>query len=330
LSYGLNVNLALQWSPYTFDKLQPGPSSSTSCPLSLFFLSARSRRPHRPCAKHLLPRAAFLRATCYPSTRAAAPHPALALSALLHVAPPSPRASMHAAGLPAAAPTHPCLLLGLKHILELPTNSLSPSRTCISTDFLFPEHYTSPEPRHCLGTPSTAAATTSHPRSSALAAPPRPTEAHKPAQFRSSALDRPDHYASELELPPPLGLAVVLTIYCLLAPAKCTISTTSSHGSSLITSPPPSGTPATGTPTPPISVRRQPAASALLFPNTGHPRDRRELLNLSPHFPLAAGEPPRRNLDATDRHPCVARPRTQLQGFESFQGPFCRKSVPPL
>jgi hypothetical protein len=141
---------------------------------------------------------------------------------------------------------------------------------------------------------------------------------------RKNELDRPDHYTGELEFPLPLGLAIVPTIYCLLAPAKCTISTTSSRGSSLATSPPLSCPPATGTtspslgPPPPVSVRRQPPASALLFPNTGHPRDRRELLNLSPHFPLATGEPPHRNLIGTDRLCCVARPRTQLQGFESF------------
>jgi hypothetical protein len=218
----------------------------------------------------------------------------------------------------------------------LPTNSLLRSHTCISTAFRFPEHPTSPEPCRSPGFPSTATSTASHPRSSALVALPRPTEAHKPAQFRSHTRDRLDHYAGELELPPPLGLAVVPTIYCLLAPAKCTISTTSSRGSSLATSLLPSGTLATGMPTPslgappPVSVRRRPAALALLFPNTGHPHDRRELLNLSPHFPLAVDEPPRRNLIGTDRLSCVARPRTQLQGFESFQGPFCRKSVPPL
>jgi hypothetical protein len=43
-------------------------------------------------------------------------------------------------------------------------------------------------------------------------------------------------------------------------------------------------------------------------------------------LPLAANEPPHQNLIGTDRLSCVARPRTQLQRFESFQGPFCRKS----
>jgi hypothetical protein len=136
------------------------------------------------------------------------------------------------------------------------------------------------------------------------------------AQFHSPALDRPNHYAGELELPPPLGLAVIPMIYRLSVPAKCTISTTSSRGSFLATSPPLSYPPATGTPPsslgapPPAPIRRRTAASAPLFPNTGHPRDRREPLNLFPHFPLAAGEPPRRNLIAIDWHPCVTRPRT--------------------
>jgi hypothetical protein len=259
-----------------------------------------------------------------PSAPRAAPAPAPPLPTPRW---PSPRSSTsrhhcpsrHASRwLPAAAPTWSCLLLDLEHVLELPTNPLLLLRACISTVFPIHEHPTSLEPRCSPGFPSTAASTASHPRSSAPAAPPRPTEAHEPTQFRSPTLDRSDHYAGELELPPPLGLAVVPTIYCLLALAKCTIGTTSSRGSSLATSLPPSGTPATGTPTPPVSVRRRPAASSLLFPNTGHPSDRRELLNLSPHFPLAAGEPPRRNLIGTDRHPYVARPRIQLQGFESF------------
>jgi hypothetical protein len=42
---------------------------------------------------------------------------------------------------------------------------------------------------------------------------------------------------------------------------------------------------------PPAPIRRRYAATVPLFPNTGHPRDRRKLLNLSPHFPLTAGEP---------------------------------------
>jgi hypothetical protein len=81
---------------------------------------------------------------------------------------------------------------------------------------------------------------------------------------------------------------------------------------------------------PPAPVRRRYTASVPLFPNTGHPRDNRELLNLFPHLPLVAGEPPRQNLIGPDRLSYVTRPRTQLQGFESFQGPFCRKSVPHL
>jgi hypothetical protein len=157
----------------------------------------------------------------------------------------------------------------------------------------------------------------------------------KPTQFHFPALDRLDHCAGELGAPPPLGLTVVPMIHCLSAPAKHTISTTSSRGSFLATSPPLSCPPATGTPPlslgapPSAPVRRRYDASVPLFPNTGHPCDRHEPLNLFPHFPLAAGEPPCRNLVATDRHRCVARPRTQLQGFKTFQGPFCGKSEPP-
>jgi hypothetical protein len=153
------------------------------------------------------------------------------------------RASTRAAGLPAAAPACPCLLLDLKHVLELPTNSLLPSRAWISTAFLSPELHTSPEHRRCLGSWSTTTAAASHPRSNTPAASPPPTDAHKPTQFQSPMLDRPDHYAGELELPPPSGLAVVPPLRRLLAPDRHTTSTISSRGSCLATSPPlmPSG-----------------------------------------------------------------------------------------
>jgi hypothetical protein len=176
--------------------------------------------------------------------------------------------------------SRPSLLLDPEHVLKLPTHSLLLSRVCISTAISSPELSTSPDLRRGLGSPSTATAAASHPRSSTPRAPPRPTEAHKPTQFHSLAPKRPDHYAGELELPPPLGLAVVPSIHCLLAPAKHTTRTTSSRGSCLATSPPLSCPPATRTltmslgPPPPAPVRRRYVASAPLFPNTGHPRDR--------------------------------------------------------
>jgi hypothetical protein len=128
----------------------------------------------------------------------------------------------------------------------------------------------------------------------------------------------------------PLGLTVVPTLRRLSSLAKHTTSTTSPRGSFLATSPPLSYPLTTRMPSPPASVRRRLAASTPLFPNIGHPRDRRELLNLFPHFSLAAGEPPRRNWVAVDWLLYVARPGTQLQEFKSFQGPFCGKSVPPF
>jgi hypothetical protein len=101
------------------------------------------------------------------------------------------------------------------------------------------------------------------------------------------------HSAGELKAPPPLGLAVDPPIQSLFTPAKGTISTTSTRRRFLATSPPPSGTLATGTPStllgalPAASVRRQYAASAPPCLNSGHPRDRREPLSLFPHLPLA-------------------------------------------
>jgi hypothetical protein len=58
----------------------------------------------------------------------------------------------------------------------------------------------SPELRHCLGSPSSAASAASHPRSSAPVAPPPPTNAHRPTEFHSPTQEQPDHCAGELKL----------------------------------------------------------------------------------------------------------------------------------
>jgi hypothetical protein len=134
-----------------------------------------SRAPAAPAPPSFMPRAA-------PAPRPSLPGPRWPLLASPRRA-ATARASTRAAGMPAASPVRPCLLLDLKHVPELPMNSLLPSRACISTAFLSPELHTSPEPRRCLGSPSTAAAAASHPRSSALAAPPQPTEAHRLLNF---------------------------------------------------------------------------------------------------------------------------------------------------
>jgi hypothetical protein len=81
---------------------------------------------------------------------------------------------------PAPAPTRPRFLLDPDHILELPTHSFLPSRDYISTTFSSPEHHPSPDLRHSLGSPSSAAHTTSEPRSSAVRA--SPTHWCSPAQ----------------------------------------------------------------------------------------------------------------------------------------------------
>jgi hypothetical protein len=128
----------------------------------------------------------------------------------------------------------------LKHAQQLPHDLLYSLKHFFSPAFLFPARSSSLDLRRSACFLLTAASAASHPRSSAPRAPPRPTGAPQPAQFCSHAPERPDHYAGELELLPPLGLAVVPSIHRLLAPAKHTVSTTSSRGSSLTTSPPPS------------------------------------------------------------------------------------------
>jgi hypothetical protein len=208
------------------------------------------------------------------------------------------------------------------------------SHTHISMAISFPDHRASPDLLRSFCSPSTAAHAASHPRPSAPRAPPPPTGAPQPAQSRSCAPERPDHYAGELELPPPLGLTVVPLIHRLLALAKHIISTTSSRRSCLATSPPPSCSPATETPMtflgppPPAPVRRRYAATAPLCLNPGHPRDRRELLGISPHLPLAAGELSCWNSIGIDRTSCVVQPGTQLRRFKCFQGLICEKAAP--
>jgi hypothetical protein len=184
-------------------------------------------------------------------------------------------------------------LPALKHAQRLLCDLLYSPEHLYSTAFPLPERSSSPDLRRTLWPSLTTTHAASHLQFSAQIASPSPTEAHHPAQSRSRAPERPDHYTGELELPPPLGLAVVPSIHRLLAPAKHTVSTTSSRGNSLTTSPPPSCPPATGTPTtsfgppPPAPVRRRYAASAPLLPDTGHSRDRRESLR----FPLTCPSP---------------------------------------
>jgi hypothetical protein len=168
-------------------------------------------------------------------------------------------------------------LPALKHAQQLLCDLLYSLEHLYSTAFPLPGRSSSPDLRRNPWPPSTATHIASHPRSSAPRAPSQPTGAPQPAQSRSRAPERPDHYAGELEFPPPLGLAVVPSIHRLLAPTKHTIRTTSSRESSLTTSPPPSCPPTTGTlmtslePPPPAPVRHRYAASALSSPTPATP-----------------------------------------------------------
>jgi hypothetical protein len=116
--------------------------------------------------------------------------------------------------------------------------------------------------------------------------------------------------------PLPLGLTVAPALRPLLTLAKLTTSTTSTRRSFLATFLSPSCILAAGTPTPLSELRRtglelrRTIASEPFFFDSGHPRVRREPLNLFHHFPLAAGEPPRRNLAAIVRFFCLNRPGT--------------------
>jgi hypothetical protein len=136
------------------------------------------------------------------------------------------------------------------------------------------------------------------------------------------------HSAGELKAPPSLGLAVDLPIQSLFTPAKGTSSNTSTRRSFLAASSLPSGTLATGTPStllgapPPARLRRCYAASAPPFPDTGHLRDRRESLSISPHLPLAVGELSRRNFISNRSDLLCSSARDSIVRIQKFPGAY--------
>ena len=76
----------------------------------------------------------------------------------------------------------------------------------------------------------------------------------------------------------------------------------------------------------PAPAPRRRAASGRPNPHRAHHEVARDLLYLLPHFPLAAGEPPRRN-PASKRHPPLfSRPGTPDSNRNNFRG-FSAKSV---
>jgi hypothetical protein len=186
----MKVNLALQWSPCIFEKLQTGPCLQPPAPPSLCFSLRLTAAFVGHFPEPQLPRATLLCATC-PSSAAPAAHPTRAgplLDAPRRAA--APRA-LRAHRLASSSSHSPCLLLDLKHIPELPTDSLLHSRTPILLLFLLSERHASPELRRSSCPPSSAASAASHPRFSAPVALPQPTEAHRPIQFHFPALEQP-------------------------------------------------------------------------------------------------------------------------------------------
>jgi hypothetical protein len=137
-----------------------------------------------------------------------------------------------------------------------PCSSSTHSIPFSRTRALFPAALMSSNSAARLASPSTAPTTAPHPQSRAQTASPSLIGAPQPIQSRSSAPEQPDHSADELPAPPPLGLAVNPLIHHLLALAEHPVSTTSSRRSFPTTSPPPSGTLATGTPSTPLELRR--------------------------------------------------------------------------
>jgi hypothetical protein len=108
--------------------------------------------------------------------------------------------------LPAPVSAQPSLLLDPEHLLELPTHSFLPSRDYIPTTFSSPEHHPSSDLRHSLRPLSSAAHTTSVPRSRAPRAPSQLPAAHRPTQFPSSALEHCLPQRRQAQAPPPLDL----------------------------------------------------------------------------------------------------------------------------
>jgi hypothetical protein len=146
---------------------------------------------------------------------------------------------------------------------------------------------------------------------------------HYPFLTRSSSSSRAgaaQNAAPAISLPAAVLFLVEPKFHPFSYLAKSTTSTTSPCRSSLTNSLSPSCTPVAGTPLPPSEPRRagsalsRTAASELPFYDSSHTQVRRELLNLFPHFPLAASEPPRRILIAAAR----------LLLFKSIRDPNCK------
>jgi hypothetical protein len=238
------------------------------------------------------PRAALSRATCHPNTRAAAPRPRAGFSRLLHDAPPPPELPRLPPVLPAPACAHGDSL-GFKTRPQLLPDLLNPCKGSLSTATSSPKLSSSPERSRSSCPPSSAAYAASRSRSSAPAAPPRPTEAHRANQFQFPPPKQPDRSAGELKLRRRSASPSTSRYKAPQPQPRAPVA-------SIAASSPSSGPLATGTPLPhleappAVPVRHRTAASALLCPNSDHPRDRRESLVISPHLPLAAGEPSRR------------------------------------
>jgi hypothetical protein len=249
------------------------------------------------CCAHAAPVLPVLTPRAAPAPAPPLPRPALACSCLstLRRRRPSRHTSRRLASscsratTPSSGPrAHP----GAPHTLALAFAHAHFAHFSLSR----PPHHTGPPPRPL-------AAVASHPRrlppviqcSSSTVATPCRLLTHPISLFHTRASSLA---ARRAQAPPPLGLAVDPTLHRLSASAKGNISTTSTRRSFLAASPPPSGTLGTGTPStplgalPPARLHRRYAATAPLCLNPGHPRDRRELLNIPPHLPLAAGELP--------------------------------------
>jgi hypothetical protein len=338
LGYGLKENFTLQCTPCFFGKLQRSPHHLPLSPLPLCLSAALLHRPP-PLAGELprcqLPLAALTPPPGPPThPPAARPTPA-GFSPPRHVMPPSPEAARSRRRSPAAAPACRASFYSCSMSRSLPRLHIHSHAPAFS-----PLGFFSAQHRR-----QTTAAGSAHHRQ-----PSPPPHTHNPVlhQHHYTPLKLPDQFFSihsrsrhqntapailstaaarphrRPDTPPPLGPHRAHHqhhIYVWKLPSYCFTAFLHSGCWNAAAS---SGPRRAG------SVLRRTAVSAPFFFDSGHPQARRELLNLFPHFPLAACDPPRQNLTAAAAVPRFKPARDPIADILFFLGSSLQNFSTPL
>jgi hypothetical protein len=227
LSSSLKVTQALQWSPWVFQYLQPGPHPSCSALLC----SARELLPP-PLNSGELPRPPPAPAPLASATSTSSASPPAACQALVAISraatplpcsPRPPRRRRH----PAPPCRAPVLLRAYKALQHLVSNPFRLFPELTSPPVIFFLASPPSKLRRRSASPSVASSRASHPRSRPPSAPQLLPNTHRIGQF---LVPPPETSAREhvgVLPPPPFGLAVDSSIPSLPFPISCSTSATS-------------------------------------------------------------------------------------------------------